>query len=128
MKSLRTLLATVVLLSVSTGVVLAGGSASVNIVQAPKQIRAGQAFDLAFTVQPDWPMAKERVIEPTVKAVCGKQEIIVAAVALKQSHQYKASLTLPASGDWTITVDSRFCQTRMKPLQLKAAAAKAVQS
>ena len=36
--------------------------------------------------------------------------------------------TLPAAGEWVITVDSRFCETRMKPLVLTAEAAKNAQS
>lgn len=123
----RTVLATIVALSLTAGAAYAGGMAKVSVTRAPKHVIAGQAFELAFAVQPNWPMAKDRVIEPTVKAVCGKQEVTVAAVALKQ-NQYKASIVLPASGDWTITVDSHFCETKMKPLVLKAGAARGVQS
>jgi hypothetical protein len=41
-------------------------------------------------------------------------------VATTSQGEYKASLTLPSAGHWSITVDSRYCQTVMDPLRLEA--------
>ena len=70
-------------------------------------------------------MDKNRSLEPTVRAVCGDRVVTLAAVPLKATGHYKAELALPAEGEWVITVDSRYCHTKMKPLVLKAEAAKA---
>jgi hypothetical protein len=123
MKKTRIALAAAMLLGLVAGIAQAGGSADVSIISAPKQVIAGRTYEVAFTVRPNWPM--KRSLEPTVKAVCGDRSITFAAVSLKAAGQYKASFTLPAEGEWVITVDSRFCHTNMNPLILKAEASKA---
>ena len=128
MQRTRFVLAAIVLASLAAGVAQAGGRATVTVLSAPKDVVAGRTFEVAFAVKPEWPMAKDRSIEPTVKAVCGDRVISLAAVPLKAAGQYKAAFTLPAEGEWVITVDSRFCETKMKPLTLKAAPAKSAQT
>ncbi len=128
MRNTRIALAAIMLSAVIAGTAQAGGEASVTILKAPKDAVAGKSFEMAFTVTPNWPMAKNRSLEPTVKAVCGDRVVTLAAVALKQAGHYKAEVALPAEGEWTITVDSKFCHTRMKPLRLKAEAAKGTQT
>jgi hypothetical protein len=128
MSSQRIAVAAVLALSLIAGVASAGGRAHVSILAAPKQVVAGQVFEVSFAVWLEWPMAKNRSLEPTVKALCGDRQITLAAVALKTAGQYKAAFAVPAEGEWTITVDSRYCETRMTPLVLKAEAAKARQS
>jgi len=125
MKKTRIALATAMLLGLVAGIAQAGGTAHVSILSAPNQVVAGKTFEVAFSVRPNWPMAKHRSIEPMVKAVCGDREITFSAVALKKAGQFKASFALPAEGEWIITVDSRACETRMTPLVLKAQAPKA---
>jgi len=124
MSSQRIAVAAVLALSLIAGVAQAGGRAHVSILAAPKHVVAGQSFEVAFVVRPEWPMVKNRSLEPMVKAVCGDREITCAAVPLKSGGRFKASFALPAVGEWTITVDSRFCETRMTPLVLTAEAAK----
>ena len=128
MKSTRIALAAIMLCGLIAGVAQAGGQASVTILKVPKDVVAGQAFEVAFTVTPNWPMARNRSLEPTVKAVCGDQVVTLAAVPLKKAGQYKAAVALPSGGEWVITVDSRYCHTQMKPLVLTAAPAKPSQS
>lgn len=127
MKGIRIALAAVTLSSMITGSALAGGRAQVTILSAPKDVVAGKTFEVSFAVKPEWPMAR-RSIEPMVKAACGDREVTLTAVPLKATGQYKASFALPAAGEWTITVDSRYCETRMKALVLKAAEGKSTQS
>jgi len=131
MKSTRIALAAAmlsILVAGVAGVAQAGGRAQVTILSAPKDVVAGKTIEVAFAVRPEWPMAKNRSLEPVVKAVCGDRQITCAAVPLKSGGRFRASFALPAAGEWTITVDSRFCETRMTPLVLTAAAAKDKQS
>jgi cell division septation protein DedD len=128
MRSTRIALAAIMLSVLVTGIAQAGGQASVTILKAPKDVVAGQTFEVAFTVTPNWPMAENRSLEPMVKAVCGDRVVTLAAVQLKSAGHYKAAVALPSEGEWVITVDSRFCHTKMKPLVLKAEAAKATQT
>ena len=128
MRSTRIALAAIMLSVLVTGIAQAGGQASVTILSVPKDVVAGKTFEVAFTVKPEWPMAKNRSLEPTVKAVCGDRVVTLAALPLKAAGHYKAAMALPSEGEWVITVDSRFCHTKMKPLVLKAEAAKATQT
>ena len=132
MKTTRTTLAaallSMLLAGLLAGAALAGGLAHVTVLSAPKDVQAGKTIEVAFAVRPAWPMARNRSLEPTVKAVCGDRVITLNAVPLKTAGQYKAAFVLPTAGEWVITVDSRFCETRMTPLVLKAAAAKSTQS
>ncbi len=128
MRLVSTAVAALVLSGLLAGAALAGGQASVVILKAPKAAVAGQSFELAFTVTPEWPMAKHRSLEPTVKAVCGEQVITLSSVKGKAAHHYQAAVALPSEGEWVITVDSRFCHTKMKPLVLQAAPAKKTQT
>lgn len=118
--SIQRIVTAVLALSLVAGVAQAGGRAHVSILTTPKQVVAGKTFEVAFSVRPEFPMAKDRKIEPIVRATCGDQTITVAAVPLKHQGEFKASLTVPREGDWTISVDSRYCETRMQPLILKA--------
>jgi len=128
MKNTRIALAAIMLSAIVAGTAQAGGEASVTILKAPRDAVAGKAFEVAFTVTPNWPMDRKRSLEPMVKAVCGDRVVTLAAVATKPAGHYRAELALPAEGEWTITVDSRYCHTTMKALVLKAAAAKGTQT
>ena len=128
MRLVRPASAVLVMSALVTGAALAGGQASVTILSVPREAIAGKSFELAFTVTPDWPMNKNRSLEPTVRAVCGEQVVTLPAVRLKETNRYKTAMALPAEGEWVITVDSRFCHTKMKPLVLKAQAAKRSQT
>jgi hypothetical protein len=128
MKSTRIAVAASMLSILIAGVAQAGGRAHVTVLNAPKDVQAGKTIELTFAVNPEWPMARNRRLEPTVKAVCGDQVVTLNAVALKAAHQYKAVFALPSAGEWIITVDSRFCETRMKPLVVTAAGEKSTRS
>jgi len=121
MRITRIVPAAVLLFGLTAGVAHAGGQASVHIVNAPKNVVTGRPFEVAFTVRPEWPMTRNRSLEPTVRAVCGDRVVTIAAVALRQPGRYKAAIALPVAGEWVITVDSRFCHTKMEPLVLTAA-------
>jgi len=124
----RIVLAAIVLASLAAGIAQAGGRATVTILSAPRDVVAGQTFKVSFAVQPEWPTAKNRTVEPTIRAACGDRVLTLAALPLKTAGQYEAAFALPSEGEWVITVDSRYCETKMKALTLKAAPARDSQS
>lgn len=100
----------------------AGGRARVELSQVPKQVTAGKSFDVAIKVVPEsW--SHERNIEPLVVAQSGDVKVIASSVALSKTNHYKASLKLPSAGQWKVRVDSRYCETVMKPVEIQAVAA-----
>jgi hypothetical protein len=118
--SQRMFLTAAMALGLIAGVAHAGGRARVSVTRAPKQVIAGRAFDVVFTVRSEIPAMRDRKVEPVVRAVCGDRVLTIPATATRDRGEYKASLTLPSAGDWSITVDSRYCQTVMDPLRLEA--------
>jgi hypothetical protein len=113
-------LVAILALSLAASVAQTGGRAHVSVLNVPKEIVAGKPLAITIAVRPEWPMAKNRNLEPIVHATLGEREVKSIAVPLKTSGRYKATLTLPAAGDWRISVDSRYCETKMNPLVLKA--------
>lgn len=116
------MLAAVAATTILASVALAGGRARVSVVQAPKQVRAGEMFDFVVTVMPEVG-GHRRNLEPVVTAVLGDRQVVTSALAEKGAHRYRASLRLPEAGEWTIRVDSRYCETRMTPWAIEARAA-----
>jgi len=100
----------------------AGGRARVEVSQAPRQVTTGKAFDLAIKVVPEsW--SHRRNIEPLVIAECGDRRVTTSAASSSQANQYRARLELPSAGAWKVRVDSRYCETVMKPVEIQAVAA-----
>lgn len=128
MRRTRIAFAAIMLSCLVAGIAQAGGQASVTILNPPKDAVVGKTFEVAFTVKPDWPMNKHRSLEPTLKAVCGDRVVTLSSVQLKTAYHYQAAVALPSEGEWVITVDSRFCHTKMTPLVLTAAPAKKTQT
>ena len=120
---MRKLIAVLVGLMVFQSGAQAGGRARIVGLAAPSQVTAGQSFQLSFAVQPVYP-TRHRNIEPLLTATSGGQTVTFSASALRGKDRYAAAVALPAAGDWTIRVDSRFCQTVMEPLTIRAVAAK----
>jgi hypothetical protein len=99
--------------------VQAGGRARVVVSGAPKHVIAGQSFDLGIQVIPQsW--SQRRDVQPLVVASCGDRKVTTSAVALAKTNAYRAKLALPSIGAWTIRVDSRYCETVMRPLEIDA--------
>ena len=128
MKRIAIALAAILFTILGAGAAQAGGRATVTIVSAPASVTAGKSFNLVFALHPEWPGARNRTLEPTVKAACGDQSVTFDTVALEDGKKFRASMTLPSEGRWTVTVDSRYCETRMKALTLKASPASRARS
>jgi len=108
---------------VSGAVAHAGGSARIVGLKAPHEVQAGASFQLSFAVQPVVPNHR-RNVEPVVTASSEGRTLTFPAQAGKGKDQYAAAVSLPEAGDWIIRVDSRFCQTLMDPVTVRARAAK----
>jgi hypothetical protein len=96
----------------------AGGLANAVVDRAPGSVEVGKPFELVFRIQPVTP--RKGSLEPTIKAVQGDRELVFPAVAMSGKNRYRAAVALPDDGEWTITVDSRFCHTRMKAVKVRA--------
>ena|SRR6266850_6001298 len=118
---MRKLIAMLVGVMVLSGSAHAGGRARIVSFQAPKQVAAGQSFQLSFVVRPEYMMA-HRKVEPLVTATLGDRTVTAAAVVTRVKDRYAATIALPEAGDWNIRVDSRFCQTIMDPVAVRATA------
>lgn len=105
------------------GLAQAGGRARIVGLEAPHQVTAGQSFQLSFGVQPVFP-TPHRNLEPLLIATSEGRTLTFPATAARGRYRYAAAVALPAAGDWTIRVDSRFCQTVMDPVTIRAVAAK----
>src|SRR5262245_60416166 len=102
---------------------LAGGQANIKVTDLPKSIVAGQPVAVTFTVHDPAgrPLAK---LQPVLIATRGDQRVQVPARAAKRAGSYQAAISLPGSGEWTLTVDSRYCGNTcvLRGVQVLAAA------
>jgi len=103
--------------------VMAGGHANIKVADLPKSIVAGQPVAVTFTVHDPAgrPIAK---LKPVLIATRGDQRVEVPARAAKRAGSYQAAISLPGSGEWTVTVDSRYCGNTcvLRGVQVLAAA------
>jgi hypothetical protein len=102
----------------------AGGSmADARVIHVPRTVSTGTSFEVVFSARrvTDWiPGSGSRQLEPTVRAVQGQRALVFAATPIAGKDRYRAAVTLPASGDWTITVGSKSCHTRVTPVMVRA--------
>ena len=97
----------------------AGGRARIVNVQAPREVTAGESFQLSFVVKPE---VGRRNVEPMVTASFGDRVVSIPAVATRTKDRYAATVALPEAGNWKLRVDSRFCHTVMEPVKVRAVA------
>ena len=87
---------------------MAGGHANIKVAELPKSIVAGQPVTVTFTVHDaaGRPLAK---LKPVLIATRGDQRVEVQARSAKRAGSYQAAVSIPGDGEWTLTVDSRYC-------------------
>jgi hypothetical protein len=109
------------------GSMLVGGWAVVTVENPPERLVAGVPYTLEYSVRQHGvhllPGLKGRV-EATAKDRALRAE----AKAGTSDGRYRATLTFPAAGSWTITVHSGFgpARTTMLPITVTAAGAPVV--
>jgi hypothetical protein len=101
---------------------LAGGQATIKVVDMPKSFVAGETVTVSFTVHDAVGKPLSR-LEPTLVAQLGRRRIEVPAVPVKMEGGYQAAVKLPSAGEWTLTVDSKYCGNTnvMRGVQVLAA-------
>ena len=100
---------------------LFGGWAVVTVENPPERLVVGTPYIIEYSVRQH---GKELLtdLSGNVEARAGRQVVRADAKAIG-TGKYSASLTVPATGSWTITVNSGFgkSQTTMRPLVAVAA-------
>ena len=86
----------------------AGGYANIKVADLPKSIVAGQNVTVTFTVQ-NAAGQPFRGLKPVLIATQGDARVEAPARAMKRAGAYAAEVALPGEGEWTLTVDSRYC-------------------
>ncbi len=105
---MRHLVMILAMLVTTVGLAFAGGHAKISVVSVPKSIAPGTSFPLEFTVQyPDGTPIEG--LQPMVVVSRGGQKFSHAAKLTREAGRYAAVISLPREGNWTITVDSKYC-------------------
>ena len=84
-----------------------GGWAVITVEDLPDQIPVGQPATLDFTVRQHGHTLLSN-LNPRVTAVAGQDQVSAVVRPGPSAGRYRASLTLPHAGVWTITVYSGF--------------------
>jgi YtkA-like protein len=86
----------------------AGGLATIRVARLPETLSAGKPTWVTFTVH-DVAGKPINNLKPVVIATRGDQRVSIRASRVKQEGGYQARLAFPAAGEWTLTVDSKYC-------------------
>ena len=94
-----------------------GGWAAITVEDLPDYVVARQPVDLSFTVRQHG-VTPLSGLSASVAATDGSLEASAAAIPGQGAGRYIATLTLPRSGEWTITIQSGFrgSNTTLLPL------------
>jgi mono/diheme cytochrome c family protein len=95
-----------------------GGWAVITVEDLPDSAVAGQPLDLAFKVRQHG-MGIMTDLRPVVEARSGDERVRAGARA-GRNGLYEAALTLPESGEWSITIHSGFNDNRVTLLPMTA--------
>ncbi len=99
-----------------------GGWAVITVDDLPERITAGQPVELAFMIRQHG-MTPMEDLKPVVTARAGDRDVRAHAAPTGKPGHYAARLTMPREGDWRITIDSDFGDSRVTLLPIRAAAA-----
>ncbi len=102
--------------------VSAGGWAVITLDELPERIEAGRAVPLTFMVRQHG-VTPMKGLRPRIEAVSGQLRASANATAGTREGQYSANLTLPQSGEWSITIHSGFLTSKLTLLPVTVAGA-----
>lgn len=101
---------------------LVGGWAVTTVEDLPDYAVAGEPLTLVFSVRQHGFQPVER-LKPRVEALGGGETRTSAAASLGSvPGRYKATITLPRTGDWIITIHSGFGNSRTTLMPLRTIA------
>jgi len=110
-------------LALTTAAVM-GGWAVVTVENAPEYLVAGKPLDIDFTVrQHGFTLRSD--LKPTIEAWSGSRRTMGSARALMRAGGYRATITVPQTGEWRITINSGWGSSRGILLPLRAIASSA---
>jgi hypothetical protein len=98
-----------------------GGWAVITVEDLPGHLVAGKPVELSFLVRQHG-MTLLNGLRPTVFAKSGKTEVQASAIPGKKNGGYTATLVVPATGEWTITIASGFLNNTSTLAPLSAVA------
>jgi mono/diheme cytochrome c family protein len=99
-----------------------GGWATVTVEEVPDYVEAGKPLPFTFMVRQHG-VTPLKGIHPTIEARSGGNTARAAAEPSKEAGQYVAALALREPGDWTITINSGFGNSKLTLLPIRAIAA-----
>jgi len=99
-----------------------GGWAAITLDDLPDYVVAQKPVTLAFTVRQHG-VRPIGGLTPTVDATTRGRSAVASVAPGAEPGTYRATLTFPDTGDWTVTINSGFAASRTTLLPLKAIAA-----
>jgi cytochrome c551/c552 len=96
-----------------------GGWAVVSVDNMPEYFVAGKPLVLTFAVRQHGQSPLEG-LKPSIRAKSGSKVVEGRAWELPAAGNYRATLTVPQTGDWDITIESGFGASKGKLLPLRA--------
>ena len=100
---------------------LAGGWAVTTVEDLPDHVVAGRPVNLEFTVRQHG-VSPMTGLEPQVEVRGRGTPMRAMAAPAGAAGRYRATLTLPEPGDWTLTIHSGFGKSRISLLPIAAVA------
>jgi cytochrome c553 len=97
----------VLLMLSAAAVVSAGGWVVITVENLPDQVVVGKPVTLTYTVRQHGNKLTSG-LDGRIEARSSRHVVEAPAIATAEQGRYTASLTLPASGEWTISIDSGF--------------------
>ena len=102
-----------------------GGWAAITVEDLPDHVVAGRPVQLEFTVRQHG-VEPVSGLEPQVEVRGRGAPMRAVAAPAGAAGRYRATLTLPEPGDWTLTIHSGFGKSRVTLLPITAVAPGAV--
>jgi mono/diheme cytochrome c family protein len=99
-----------------------GGWASITVDDLPEYVVARRPVTLTFMVRQHG-VRSLTGLTPTVEARMGNLAATAAATPLAEPGRYSVALTVADTGEWTITINSGFGNSRAKLAPIRAIAA-----
>jgi mono/diheme cytochrome c family protein len=120
-RSLIALIATAFVLIAST-VAFAGGWATVTLNGMPDYFVAGKAVPITFLVRAHGVTLQDGLKTGVTAAMAGEKELRFATAQTGNLGEYKAIVTLPKPGEWTIQIESGWMGIPFSLVPMKAIA------
>jgi mono/diheme cytochrome c family protein len=99
-----------------------GGWATITVEEVPEYVEAGKPLPLTFMVRQHG-VTPLNGLHPTIEGRSGSHTARAEAEPARETGRYSAALILKEPGEWTITINSGFMNSRLVLLPIRAIAA-----